>query len=761
MTVATSPVDPAILQILQQTTPHIPFEEISRLVYKTCVPGRFGKTHIGRWRDQDVELRQPFGEPASIEKEVRLLHRMRHCPQLLQLHGYTVEPRTSLPFLVLQHNEHGTLHSYLLNFHAHLTWSDRYNLAMDIAFGLCYLHHKGYKHRHLHSASILIDTNGSAVLSDFGNTKDSEVISSREHTTRMAYHSPEKLSKSTMRYTFECDIYSLGMVLWEISSGRPPFEDILTPQNIQGGAMPLLAQNIVAGRRERPVKGTDPIYEDIYTRCWHPNPLERPSIDWVIQSLRVLLKQPSAAIVRQMEELGIVDEPLSYSPPTMSIKLSTSPSPDNGYESSSPLTRSRELLLSPREPDYLPPPTSMPPPIPPVSQRRKLSASPSMAPSARSMSVSSGSSNGSSGSHGPAVPARDARRVSTMQSPVAAEFPHHSPHHSPKRRSPQTIWEACQEGNGDLVEWHLLTTAVDPNAVVSLPAYSMLAEVALIHFACFYQPETLLDVLKALQRSGAKMQLVTTITRQTALHILLEHAKNYDVALEVAKYLMLECKLSVNDPDNRGLTPFHKYLKNPHLSGIVSVASSELYTLLREKGEANLSLESHHDGNAFGMTARYLRVDLMKLFLLTDLSCSEPKSMAYAASVVEAPLSESRSSKTAQDLCRTILVEWKGERGETKRMQMAERILEHQALSASSTTGLTSSPSPPSTKEKSKKQVAGLLGLGKSNKFPHDLNAGAPLSPKIASEVDVAKKLLQSSAIKQRKLKSLIADSGF
>lgn len=389
-----------------------------------------------------------------------------------------------------------------------------------------------------------------------------------------------------------------------------------------------------------------------------------------------------------------------------------------------------------------------------------------MASSARSMSISSGSSSGSSAANVPVIPARDTRRVSTMQSPLSAEFPHHST--SSKRRSPQTIWGACQEGNADLVEWHILTTGINPNGLICIPAYSMLAEIAPIHVACFHHPESLLDVLKVLQRSGANMQLFTTITKQSALHILLEHATNYDIALEVARYLILECKLSINDPDSRGLTPFHKYLKNPHLSGIISVASSELYTLLREKGVANLSLESHHDGNALAIAARYLRVDLMKLFLLTDLACSEHKSISYAASVVEAPLSESRSSKAAQDLCRAILADWKGERGETKRMQMAERILEHQGLSASGTGSSGSSPSLlsvstfPSSKEKVKKQNSGLLGLGKSSKSPkEDSNLASPLSPKIVSEVDVAKKLLQSSSVKQRKLKTLIADSGF
>ncbi|KAG0370779.1 Nuclear receptor sub 2 group C member 2 [Gamsiella multidivaricata] len=305
MTVAVSTVDPQILETLQQTAPQIPFEEITRLVYNTYVPGRFGKIHTGRWKDNDVELKQPFGEHAAIEKEVRLLHKLRHCPQILRLYGYTIDSTTSIVYLVVQHNEHGTLHSYLLNFHPHLTWSDRYNLAMDIALGLRYLHHKGCRHRHLHSASILIDTNGSAVLSDFGNSKDSEVISSREHTTRMAYLAPERLTKTAARYSMECDIYSLGVVLWEISSGRPPYEDLITPQNIQSGALTSLAQNIVAGRRERPVAGTDPLYEELYTRCWHPNPQERPSVEWIIQTLGVLLKQPSSGVICQLEDLSI------------------------------------------------------------------------------------------------------------------------------------------------------------------------------------------------------------------------------------------------------------------------------------------------------------------------------------------------------------------------------------------------------------------------------------------------------------------------
>ena len=306
MTVAVTPMDQGIFQVLPQSAPEIAFEDIEHIIFDAHIPGRFGNIHIGRWQGHEVEIREPFGDLATVEREVRLLYKLgNHCPQILKLHGFTVEPGTGIAYLVVQHNEHGTLHSYLLNFHAHLTWPDRYNLAMDIALGLRYLHYKGYRHRHLHSASVLIDTNGSAVLSDFGSTRDSEVISSREHTARMGYIAPERLIKNGTRYSIECDIYSLGMVFWEIASGRPPFENLILACNPHDGSLMSLAQNIMAGRREKPVDGTDPIFEDLYTRCCHANPLERPSIDWIIQTLGVLLKQPSGNLLRKIEDLSL------------------------------------------------------------------------------------------------------------------------------------------------------------------------------------------------------------------------------------------------------------------------------------------------------------------------------------------------------------------------------------------------------------------------------------------------------------------------
>jgi len=89
------------------------------------------------------------------------------------------------------------------------------------------------------------------------------------------------MQNPTITYTAKCDIYSLGVILWELSSCVIPFEAQL--QDV------MLAVNIIAGVREKTVPGTAVEYEMLYRRCWDGLPQSRPQMEIVLSELVELL----------------------------------------------------------------------------------------------------------------------------------------------------------------------------------------------------------------------------------------------------------------------------------------------------------------------------------------------------------------------------------------------------------------------------------------------------------------------------------------
>ncbi|CAB4388095.1 unnamed protein product [Rhizophagus irregularis] len=79
------------------------------------------------------------------------------------------------------------------------------------------------------------------------------------------------------------DVYSVGVLLWEISSGKPPFYVEDKSYDI------CLALNIFRGQRETVVPGTLVKYESIYTKCWDGEPDNRPTINEVVDLLKAII----------------------------------------------------------------------------------------------------------------------------------------------------------------------------------------------------------------------------------------------------------------------------------------------------------------------------------------------------------------------------------------------------------------------------------------------------------------------------------------
>ncbi|RGB39552.1 hypothetical protein C1646_472669 [Rhizophagus diaphanus] len=84
------------------------------------------------------------------------------------------------------------------------------------------------------------------------------------------------------------DVYSIGILLWEISSGRPPFCNELNDLG--------LAMEILQGLRENPIPDTPEEYIEIYTDCWNIEPDDRPTINQVFDRLKKIVKKENVII---------------------------------------------------------------------------------------------------------------------------------------------------------------------------------------------------------------------------------------------------------------------------------------------------------------------------------------------------------------------------------------------------------------------------------------------------------------------------------
>jgi serine/threonine protein kinase len=161
------------------------------------------------------------------------------------------------------------LRNYLQQNHNQLTWKDRIEIADEIILTLSCIHNEKAIHRDLHSRNILYSQlNNYWLISDLGFCGPADKPLDSVYGN-LPYIAPEVIAGK--EYTFASDIYSIAMLMWEISSGQPPFLDYEHENEI--------VMNIINGIRPKIVSGTPLEYKKLMKECWDADPLKRPDIN--------------------------------------------------------------------------------------------------------------------------------------------------------------------------------------------------------------------------------------------------------------------------------------------------------------------------------------------------------------------------------------------------------------------------------------------------------------------------------------------------
>jgi serine/threonine protein kinase len=161
------------------------------------------------------------------------------------------------------------LREYMQQYHKQLAWKDRTKIAFVIIDALRWIHKENSIHRDLHSGNILYSQ-----FDDFWQISDLGFCGPADKPSKsiygnLPYIAPEIISGR--KYTLASDVYSIAMLMWEISSGQPPFNNYEHDYD--------LAMNIINGIRPRIVSGTPLEYENLMKQCWDADPLNRPDIN--------------------------------------------------------------------------------------------------------------------------------------------------------------------------------------------------------------------------------------------------------------------------------------------------------------------------------------------------------------------------------------------------------------------------------------------------------------------------------------------------
>jgi serine/threonine protein kinase len=188
--------------------------------------GGMGEVWLAHDRELDravaLKFRGPRADQVRFEREAHAAAGLSH-PNIVRIYDYgTAEGR---PYLVLEHLPGGTLANRLES-KGPLDDFETHAVAHDIAAALAHAHAAGIVHRDLKPSNVIFDEHGHAKLTDFGIAR-----SSREPTMTgaggflgtAAYMAPEQASGETSVGP-AADVYSFGVILFQMLTGRLPFE---------------------------------------------------------------------------------------------------------------------------------------------------------------------------------------------------------------------------------------------------------------------------------------------------------------------------------------------------------------------------------------------------------------------------------------------------------------------------------------------------------------------------------------------------------
>lgn len=251
--------------------------------YERCGGGAFGSVYRASWKSQGLQV--AVKKLLVLEKEAQVLSVLSH-KNIIKFYGAATKAPNFC--IVTEYAEHGSLYAFLamqendsmLSFGQILLWS------IQIASGMHYLHEEApikVIHRDLKSKNVVICSDYTCKICDFGASRFLGATTRMSLAGTLPWMAPEVIQCLPSSET--CDVWSFGVVLWELLTHEVPFKGI---EGFQ------VAWAVVEKEERLTIPSTCPAaFANLMSACWKTDPKERPRFSSILHHLNTMSEDDS------------------------------------------------------------------------------------------------------------------------------------------------------------------------------------------------------------------------------------------------------------------------------------------------------------------------------------------------------------------------------------------------------------------------------------------------------------------------------------
>jgi len=244
--------------------------------------GSFGVVYKGIWQNAPVAIKRikidQFEGTLKMNEiiyEVKIMVQIGNHPNVVRIIGTSIN--NSNFFIITNYCKSGSLYDTLMYKDVNFTNDDLIKIAKEVASGLAFLHSNDILHRDVAARNVLLDSDGTAMISDFGlsrfipNDAQNSYIYSDKSLGPIRWMAPESIKFN--KFSIASDIWMYGVLLWEIWEKDIPFKGISTFQ---------VANIIIEQGGPKPTNNTPSLIKNIMQRIFVFEPKNRISLTEII-----------------------------------------------------------------------------------------------------------------------------------------------------------------------------------------------------------------------------------------------------------------------------------------------------------------------------------------------------------------------------------------------------------------------------------------------------------------------------------------------